>query len=121
MNFARLVTAIPVTPGGVGIVELALIGGLTSAGGERAERVSERLYGGRVRHVDGAAGRVDVFQEQVRDRLLGRVALGRLDDLEGRRPGAGDLELVDAGLDDGRHGEHPLAVDGDRDGRSLAA
>jgi putative heme transporter len=41
--FARLVTAIPVTPGGVGIVELALIGGLTSAGGERAEVVAAVL------------------------------------------------------------------------------
>jgi uncharacterized membrane protein YbhN (UPF0104 family) len=31
--FARLVTAIPLTPGGVGVVELALIAGLTQAGG----------------------------------------------------------------------------------------
>ena len=31
--FACLITAIPVTPGGVGIVELALISGITAAGG----------------------------------------------------------------------------------------
>ena len=31
--FARLLTAIPLTPGGVGVVELALIEGLTRAGG----------------------------------------------------------------------------------------
>ena len=30
---ARLLTAIPLTPGGVGVVELTLIGGLTRAGG----------------------------------------------------------------------------------------
>ncbi|MEP6463123.1 MAG: lysylphosphatidylglycerol synthase domain-containing protein [Frankiaceae bacterium] len=35
--FARLVTAIPITPGGVGIVELALIGGLVAAGGDRVK------------------------------------------------------------------------------------
>lgn len=34
--FARLLTAIPLTPGGVGVVELALIAGLTRAGGEDA-------------------------------------------------------------------------------------
>lgn len=34
--FARLLTAIPLTPGGVGVVELALIAGLTAAGGEDA-------------------------------------------------------------------------------------
>ena len=34
--FARLLTAIPFTPGGVGIVELALITGLSTAGGESA-------------------------------------------------------------------------------------
>jgi uncharacterized protein (TIRG00374 family) len=32
--FARLLTAIPLTPGGVGVVEVALIGGLTRAGGD---------------------------------------------------------------------------------------
>jgi len=36
-TFARLVTAIPVTPGGVGIVEVALITGLAAAGGARAQ------------------------------------------------------------------------------------
>jgi uncharacterized protein (TIRG00374 family) len=35
--FARLATAIPFTPGGVGFVEAVLIGGLTAAGGVRAE------------------------------------------------------------------------------------
>jgi uncharacterized membrane protein YbhN (UPF0104 family) len=34
--FARLLTAIPFTPGGLGVVELALITGLAAAGGERA-------------------------------------------------------------------------------------
>jgi uncharacterized protein (TIRG00374 family) len=33
--FARLATAIPFTPGGVGFVEAVLIGGLTAAGGDR--------------------------------------------------------------------------------------
>lgn len=41
--FARLVTAIPLTPGGVGVVELALIGGLTAAGGARAPVVAAVL------------------------------------------------------------------------------
>jgi uncharacterized membrane protein YbhN (UPF0104 family)/membrane-associated phospholipid phosphatase len=35
--FARLATAIPVTPGGAGVVELVLIGGLTAAGGDRKQ------------------------------------------------------------------------------------
>jgi uncharacterized protein (TIRG00374 family) len=34
--FARLLTAIPFTPGGLGVVELALITGLAAAGGPRA-------------------------------------------------------------------------------------
>jgi uncharacterized membrane protein YbhN (UPF0104 family) len=34
--FARLLTAIPLTPGGLGVVELALITGLAGAGGPRA-------------------------------------------------------------------------------------
>jgi uncharacterized membrane protein YbhN (UPF0104 family) len=34
--FARLLTAIPFTPGGLGVVELALITGLAAAGGARA-------------------------------------------------------------------------------------
>jgi putative heme transporter len=41
--FARLVTAIPITPGGVGVVELALIAGLTRAGGEAAPVVAAVL------------------------------------------------------------------------------
>jgi uncharacterized protein (TIRG00374 family) len=35
--FARLLTAIPLTPGGLGIVEVALITGLAAAGGARPE------------------------------------------------------------------------------------
>jgi uncharacterized protein (TIRG00374 family) len=34
--FARLLTAIPFTPGGLGVIELALITGLSAAGGDRA-------------------------------------------------------------------------------------
>ena len=34
--FARLLTAIPFTPGGLGVIELALITGLSTAGGSRA-------------------------------------------------------------------------------------
>jgi uncharacterized protein (TIRG00374 family) len=41
--FARLVTAIPLTPGGVGVVELALIAGLTQAGGADANIVAAVL------------------------------------------------------------------------------
>jgi putative heme transporter len=41
--FARLVTAIPLTPGGVGVVELALIAGITAAGGARAPVVAAVL------------------------------------------------------------------------------
>jgi membrane-associated phospholipid phosphatase len=41
--FARLVTAIPLTPGGVGVVELALIAGLIRAGGEGAHVVAAVL------------------------------------------------------------------------------
>jgi putative heme transporter len=41
--FARLVTAIPLTPGGVGVVELALIAGLTQAGGNAANVVAAVL------------------------------------------------------------------------------
>ncbi len=35
--FARLLTAIPLTPGGLGVVEIALITGLVAAGGARPE------------------------------------------------------------------------------------
>jgi uncharacterized protein (TIRG00374 family) len=41
--FARLLTAIPLTPGGVGVVELALITGLTAAGGDDAQVVAAVL------------------------------------------------------------------------------
>jgi uncharacterized protein (TIRG00374 family) len=41
--FARLLTAIPLTPGGVGVIELALIAGITSAGGEDAQVVAAVL------------------------------------------------------------------------------
>ncbi|MGY1740833.1 MULTISPECIES: lysylphosphatidylglycerol synthase transmembrane domain-containing protein [unclassified Blastococcus] len=34
---ARLLTAVPFTPGGLGVIELALITGLSAAGGQRAE------------------------------------------------------------------------------------
>jgi len=36
-SFARLLTAIPFTPGGLGVVEVALITGLSAAGGARAD------------------------------------------------------------------------------------
>jgi putative heme transporter len=36
-SFARLITAIPITPGGLGVVEVALITGLSAAGGVRAD------------------------------------------------------------------------------------
>lgn len=38
--FVRLLTAIPITPGGLGVVELGLIAGLTAAGGDEAEVVA---------------------------------------------------------------------------------
>jgi len=41
--FARLVTAIPLTPGGLGVMELALIGGMVAAGGPRPEVVAAVL------------------------------------------------------------------------------
>jgi putative heme transporter len=41
--FARLLTAIPLTPGGVGIIELALIAAITDAGGGDAEVVAAVL------------------------------------------------------------------------------
>ena len=41
--FVRLLTAIPITPGGLGVVELGLIAGLTTAGGEEAEVVAAVL------------------------------------------------------------------------------
>jgi uncharacterized protein (TIRG00374 family) len=41
--FVRLLTAIPITPGGLGVVELGLTAGLTAAGGERAQVVAAVL------------------------------------------------------------------------------
>jgi uncharacterized protein (TIRG00374 family) len=41
--FVRLLTAIPITPGGLGVVELGLIAGLSSAGGDNAEVVAAVL------------------------------------------------------------------------------
>jgi uncharacterized protein (TIRG00374 family) len=41
--FARLLTAIPLTPGGLGVIELALIGGLDAAGGAHTEVVGAVL------------------------------------------------------------------------------
>jgi putative heme transporter len=41
--FARLLTAIPLTPGGAGVVELAIITGLTGAGGDAAQVVAAVL------------------------------------------------------------------------------
>jgi len=41
--FARLVTAVPLTPGGLGVVEIALISGLTTAGGDHAQVVASVL------------------------------------------------------------------------------
>ena len=41
--FARLATAIPITPGGAGVVEAVLITGLTAAGGFKPEVVAAVL------------------------------------------------------------------------------
>lgn len=41
--FVRLLTAIPITPGGLGVVELGLIAGLSTAGGDRGEVVAAVL------------------------------------------------------------------------------
>jgi putative heme transporter len=41
--FARLATAIPLTPGGAGVVEAVLITGLTAAGGDKAQVVAAVL------------------------------------------------------------------------------
>ena len=42
-SFARIVTAIPLTPGGIGVIELALTAGLVSAGGNEAQVVAATL------------------------------------------------------------------------------
>ena len=41
--FARLATAIPITPGGAGVVEAVLITGLTAAGGAKPQVVAAVL------------------------------------------------------------------------------
>ena len=41
--FVRLLSAVPITPGGLGVVELALTAGLVAAGGPRAEVVAAIL------------------------------------------------------------------------------
>jgi uncharacterized protein (TIRG00374 family) len=41
--FARLATAVPITPGGAGLVEAVLITGLTAAGGDKPEVVAAVL------------------------------------------------------------------------------
>jgi putative heme transporter len=41
--FVRLLTAIPLTPGGLGIIEVGLIAGLTTAGGDKPEVVAAVL------------------------------------------------------------------------------
>ena len=43
LAFARLLTAIPITPGGIGVIELALIAGLNAAGGDHAQVVTAVL------------------------------------------------------------------------------
>jgi len=42
-SFVRLLTAIPITPGGLGVVELGMIAGLSAAGGGEAEVVAAVL------------------------------------------------------------------------------
>ena len=42
-SFARLLTAVPITPGGVGVVEVALAAGLVHAGGAEAQVVAAVL------------------------------------------------------------------------------
>ncbi len=41
--FGRLLTALPITPGGLGVVELGYIGGLVAAGGDRPQVVAAVL------------------------------------------------------------------------------
>jgi uncharacterized protein (TIRG00374 family) len=42
-SFTRLVTGIPITPGGLGVVELAMSGGLVAAGGDNEQVVASVL------------------------------------------------------------------------------
>jgi uncharacterized membrane protein YbhN (UPF0104 family) len=41
--FGRLITALPITPGGLGVIELGYIGGLVAAGGDRPQVVAAVL------------------------------------------------------------------------------
>jgi uncharacterized membrane protein YbhN (UPF0104 family) len=41
--FGRLLTALPITPGGLGVVELGYIGGLVAAGGNEPQVVAAVL------------------------------------------------------------------------------
>jgi uncharacterized protein (TIRG00374 family) len=41
--FVRLLSAIPITPGGLGVIELGLSGGLAAAGGANAQVVAAVL------------------------------------------------------------------------------
>jgi putative heme transporter len=42
-SFGRLISALPITPGGLGVIELGYIGGLSAAGGEKAAVVAAVL------------------------------------------------------------------------------
>jgi uncharacterized membrane protein YbhN (UPF0104 family) len=42
-SFGRLLTALPITPGGLGVIELGYIGGLVAAGGDEAQVVAAVL------------------------------------------------------------------------------
>ena len=42
-SFGRLISALPITPGGLGVIELGYIGGLVAAGGDKAAVVAAVL------------------------------------------------------------------------------
>ncbi len=42
-SFGRLISALPITPGGLGVIELGYIGGLVGAGGDKAAVVAAVL------------------------------------------------------------------------------
>jgi uncharacterized protein (TIRG00374 family) len=42
-SFGRLISALPITPGGLGMIELGYIGGLSAAGGDKAAVVAAVL------------------------------------------------------------------------------
>ena len=42
-SFGRLISALPITPGGLGVIELGYIGGLSAAGGDKAPVVAAVL------------------------------------------------------------------------------